>query len=78
MLVLEFENLKKISSIGCSFCFTLETVFKAMSLSLDPGTVWGNSAELSKFLDCGRQMPQPAGRHLRGRALEVHRTSEGS
>ena len=61
-----------------SFCLTLETVFKAMSPSLDPGTVWSNSAELRKFIDCGREMPRPAGRHLLGRALKVHRISGGS
>ena len=46
-----------------------------MSPSLDPGTVEGNSAELRKFMDCGREVPRKAGRYLRGRVLKVHRTS---
>ena len=47
-VTLEFVSMKEFSSDGYSFSFPLETVFKEISPSLDPGVVEGNSAGLRR------------------------------
>ena len=73
-VTLEFVSMKEFSSDGYNFSFPLETVFKEISPSLDPGVVEGNSAGLRRVHGLRKKMLRAARRRLRRQALKGHRT----